>query len=61
MGRVTSGGFGSTVGRSIAYAYLPVELATPGTLVAVEDDGDWVAATVAAELLWDPKGERIRA
>ena len=30
VGRVTSGGFGYTVGLSIAYAYLPVELASPG-------------------------------
>jgi 4-methylaminobutanoate oxidase (formaldehyde-forming) len=48
------------VGQSLAYAYLPAELATPGTAGAVEVFGDWVPATVAAEPLWDPKGERIR-
>ncbi len=60
-GRVTSGGFGYSVGLSIAYAYLPVELATPGTPVAVEVFGDWIDGLVAAEPLWDPKGERVRS
>ena len=31
LGRVTSGGYGYTVERSIAYAYLPAEHAEPGT------------------------------
>ncbi len=61
VGRVTSGGFGYTVGLSIAYAYLPVELATPGVAVAVEVFGDWIAGAVTAEPLWDPKGERVRS
>jgi 4-methylaminobutanoate oxidase (formaldehyde-forming) len=60
VGRVTSGGYGYTVERSIAYAYLPADLAGPGAPVAVEVSGDWVAGTVAAEPLWDPKGARIR-
>ena len=48
------------MGQSLAYAYLPAELAPPGTAGAVEVFGDWVPATVAAEPLWDPKGERVR-
>ena len=40
-GRVTSGGFGYTVGRSIAYAYVPAACA-PGTPVEVEIFGTWV-------------------
>ena len=59
-GRVTSGGYGYTVGQSIAYAYLPAEHDT-GTAVAVEIFGEWVAGVVAEEPLLDPKGERIRA
>ena len=59
-GRVTSGGYGYTVGRSIAYAYLPPE-AGPGTAVEVEIFGRWVEGEVAEEPLLDPKGERIRA
>jgi 4-methylaminobutanoate oxidase (formaldehyde-forming) len=61
VGRVTTGGYGYTVERSIAYAYLPPELAKAGTEVEVEIFGEWVGAEAAAEPLFDPKGERIRA
>jgi 4-methylaminobutanoate oxidase (formaldehyde-forming) len=61
VGRVTSGGYGYTVGRSIAYAYLPPDRAEPGTAVEVEIFGRWVEGEVASEPLFDPKGERIRA
>ena len=60
-GRVTTGGYGYTVERSIAYAYLPPAAAAPGTAVEVEIFGRWVCGEVAAEPLFDPKGERIRA
>jgi 4-methylaminobutanoate oxidase (formaldehyde-forming) len=61
VGRVTSGGYGYTVERSIAYAYLPTASATPGTRVEVEIFGEWIGGMVAEEPLFDPKGERIRA
>jgi 4-methylaminobutanoate oxidase (formaldehyde-forming) len=60
VGRVTSGGFGYTVGSSIAFAYLPAEQEV-GTEVAVEIFGTWVEGEVAAEPQFDPAGERIRA
>jgi 4-methylaminobutanoate oxidase (formaldehyde-forming) len=60
VGRVTSGGYGYTVERSIAYAYLPPEH-EPGTAVEVEIFGRWVEGEVATEPLFDPKGERVRA
>jgi glycine cleavage system aminomethyltransferase T/glycine/D-amino acid oxidase-like deaminating enzyme len=58
-GRVTSGGYGYTVERSIAYAYLPphVEIATA---VEVDVFGVWVPGEVAREPLFDPAGERVR-
>ncbi|MFI6812892.1 FAD-dependent oxidoreductase [Nonomuraea sp. NPDC050328] len=56
-GRVTSGGYGYTVGRSIAYAYLPVG---PGTKVGVDVFGTRVAGLVTDEPLFDPSGSRIR-
>jgi 4-methylaminobutanoate oxidase (formaldehyde-forming) len=59
-GRVTSGGYGYTVGRSIAYAYLSTEHDV-GTEVAVEIFGEWVGGVIAEEPLYDPKGERIRS
>jgi len=61
VGRVTSGAVGYSVRQSIAFAYLPAELAAPGTAAEVLVFGEWAAATVAAEPLHDPKGERIRA
>ena len=61
VGRVTSGGYGYSVERSIAYAYLPAEHAAPGQPVEVEIFGEWVAGEVAAEPLFDPSGERVRA
>jgi 4-methylaminobutanoate oxidase (formaldehyde-forming) len=61
VGRVTSGGYGYTVERSIAYAYVPANRAEPGTPVEVEIFGRWVPGEVVAEPLYDPKGERIRA
>ncbi|HEX7311072.1 MAG TPA: FAD-dependent oxidoreductase [Gaiellaceae bacterium] len=60
-GRVTSGGYGYTVERSIAYAYVPAETAAAGRRVEVEIFGEWVGGEVADEPLFDPAGERIRA
>ena len=59
VGRVTSGGYGYTVERSIAYAYLPAEHEI-GTEVGVEIFGEWVSGVVTAEPLYDPAGERLR-
>jgi 4-methylaminobutanoate oxidase (formaldehyde-forming) len=61
VGRVTSGGYGYTVERSIAYAYVPSDDAVPGRAVEIEIFGEWIAGEVAVEPLFDPKGERIRA
>jgi 4-methylaminobutanoate oxidase (formaldehyde-forming) len=61
VGRVTTGGYGFAVERSIAYAYLPASAAVPGTAVEVEVFGEWVVAEVSAEPSWDPSGARIRA
>jgi glycine cleavage system aminomethyltransferase T len=60
-GRVTSGGYGYTVEQSIAYAYVPTGNAVAGREVEIEIFGEWIAGEVAAEPLFDPKGERIRA
>jgi glycine cleavage system T protein len=60
VGRVTSGGYGYTVERSIAYAYVPGGDAEVGTRVEVEIFGEWIAGDVAQEPLYDPKSERVR-
>jgi 4-methylaminobutanoate oxidase (formaldehyde-forming) len=59
VGRVTSGGYGYTVQRSIAYAYVPAEVKV-GTPVEVDVFGRWVGGEIAREPLFDPKGERVR-
>jgi 4-methylaminobutanoate oxidase (formaldehyde-forming) len=61
VGRVTSGGYGYAVARSIAYGYLPAHCAEVGTRGEVEVSGDWVGAEVAAEPLYDPEGTRVRS
>jgi 4-methylaminobutanoate oxidase (formaldehyde-forming) len=61
VGRVTSGGYGFTVERSIAYAYLPAGCAEVGTRGEVDVFGEWVGCEVAREPLYDPRGDRIRA
>jgi 4-methylaminobutanoate oxidase (formaldehyde-forming) len=59
-GRVTSGGYGYSVKKSIAYAYVPSGAAV-GTPVEVEIFGTWVAGQITKEPLYDPAGSRIRS
>jgi 4-methylaminobutanoate oxidase (formaldehyde-forming) len=61
VGRVTSGGYGYAVGKSIAYAYLPPEQAVVGTRGEIDVFGAWIGAEVVKEPLWDPRGTRIRS
>jgi 4-methylaminobutanoate oxidase (formaldehyde-forming) len=61
VGRVTSGGYGFAVERSIAYAYLPPDHAAIGTRGEVDVFGDWIGFEVVREPLYDPEGERIRS
>ena len=51
---------GYTVARSIAYSYLPADVAH-GAPVAVQVDGTWVTGTVAPTPLYDPTSSRVRA
>ena len=61
VGRVTSGGYGYTVERSIAYAYLPAADADVGTGSRSRSSASGSSGEVAAEPLYDPEGARIRA
>ncbi|TDD01025.1 FAD-dependent oxidoreductase [Saccharopolyspora terrae] len=58
-GYVTSAAFGHTIGKPIAYAWLPAS-ATPGTSVEIQYFDRKVRATVAVEPLVDPEMTRIR-
>lgn len=60
VGFVTSGGYGHVVQKSIALAYVPTDLAVAGTEFEVEILGDRRSATLVAEALYDPTGERMR-
>jgi glycine cleavage system aminomethyltransferase T/glycine/D-amino acid oxidase-like deaminating enzyme len=60
VGRVTTGGYGYTVGCSIAYAYVPPEHADPGTAVAIDVFGRWVDGEIVREPLYDPAGDRLK-
>jgi dimethylglycine oxidase len=59
-GYVTSAAFGYSVGASIAYAWLPGDVAIPGRAVEIDYFGVRVPARVAAEPLFDPEMSRLR-
>ena len=61
VGYVTSAAWGSTIGRGIAYAWLPSALAEPGTTVEIGWFDRRIPATVTAEPLVDPGMTRLRA
>jgi len=61
VGRVTSGGYGYTVERSIAYAYVPAGDSEVGRSVEIEIFGDWVSGEIAREPLYDPESARVRS
>jgi 4-methylaminobutanoate oxidase (formaldehyde-forming) len=61
VGWVTSGGYGYSVEKSIAYAYLPIALSKPGTTLTMESFGLDVEVVVQKEPLYDPKGEKVKA
>ncbi|GAA5173131.1 FAD-dependent oxidoreductase [Pseudonocardia eucalypti] len=60
VGYVTSAAYGYTVGSGVAYAWLPAELAEPGTPVEIGYFDERLPATVAEEPLFDPKMTRLR-
>ena len=59
--RVRSGGYGYTLRKNILYAYLPMELAKAGTRFEVELIEGRYMAEVTASVLYDPKGEKLKA
>jgi glycine cleavage system aminomethyltransferase T/glycine/D-amino acid oxidase-like deaminating enzyme len=58
VGRLTSTAYGFTVRRTIAYAYLPSDVAV-GDRVEVDVFGGMVGAVVAEDVLYDPTRARI--
>jgi glycine cleavage system aminomethyltransferase T len=61
IGYVTSGDYGYTVNKNIAYGYLPMEHADPGTILTIQYLGKNLSALVAEEPLFDPQMERLKS
>jgi dimethylglycine dehydrogenase len=60
VGFVTSGGYGHTVGKSLAMAMVDRALAVPGTQLSTHIVGQEVAATVIPASPYDPAGRAMR-
>ena len=61
VGYVTSGEYGYSVGKFLAYAYVPVEHAANGTKLRVRYTGNFYEGTVVDMVQLDPKNERMKA
>ena len=61
VGLVTSGGYGHTIGKSIALAYVRTDLANVGETLEIEVFGDRRKAVVSQEPIFDPDNARLRA
>lgn len=61
LGQVSSGGYGFSVGKSLAIAYLKAGMVRPGDRVMVSILGQDTSATVLDKPPFDPEGLRLRA
>ena len=61
IGYVTSSDYGYSVGKGIAYGYLPIGYSGIGTGVEIEYLGGRYPASVAREPLYDPGNVRLRS
>ncbi|MBW2421309.1 MAG: FAD-dependent oxidoreductase [Deltaproteobacteria bacterium] len=59
IGYVAAGGYGHTVEKTIALAYLPAAYLEPGTELEVKILGEGRPARVVEQPLYDPKNERL--
>ncbi|OQP86746.1 glycine cleavage system protein T [Rhizobium rhizosphaerae] len=60
VGTVTSGGYGHTIGKSLAMALIDREQAVPGNALAVHIVGDECSAVVVEASSYDPAGRAMR-
>jgi len=61
VGRVTSGAFGYSVGKSLALGFLKEGVAEPGDTVEISILGQPHTAVLLAESPFDPSGKKLRA
>ncbi len=60
VGVTTSGAFGHTVGKSLAFAYVPPDTIEPGTEFEILLFKERRKARIVAEPIWDPENARLR-
>ncbi len=61
VGYITSANYGYSVGKMLAFAYLPVELSALGQRVEVEYFGERFAAVVSDDPQYDPQMLKLKA
>jgi len=61
VGRATSGGYGWRIGKTLALAMVPPEMAAVGTTFEIKILGEMYKATIIPESPFDPDNERLRA
>ena len=59
VGRLTSGGYSVTYGKSIGMGYLPIDLAVPGEKLSVKMFNNFCSAEVVEESPYDPVNRSI--
>jgi len=60
VGIVTSGGYGHSIQKPIAYGYLPIAYSEPGTKLSIEVAAKKYGAIVEKEPLYDPENQKIK-
>ncbi len=60
VGHVTTANFGYSVGKYLAFGYLPKELAKEGTTVEIEYFNERYSGTVVKDPVWDRGMERMK-
>jgi dimethylglycine dehydrogenase len=61
VGRISSGGYGHHLGKSLAMGYIDTEAAKPGTKVEIAILGERRPAVTVEIPPYDPKNEKLRA
>ena len=61
LGQITSGNYGYSLGKYVAFGYLPPAYAQPGTQLEVEYLAERYPAIVAADILYDPTNAKMKA
>jgi dimethylglycine dehydrogenase len=60
VGHVSSGGYAHYVGKSVAFGYVPADLARPAGKFEIEINGERSPAEIIARALYDSSGARMR-